>query len=138
MFEITEVLGDNAIRLKAGPYVGNIRIPGLDVLIKPPSWLSKLSPPNFMYMLSVAYTGDPKYEFLLDIPAPNNFSTEGLIEPIYESFVNNLESALKKGIYREYVSLDQNIKNFKGNVIWSKQVRNFACGSFDISTKLNV
>lgn len=98
--------------LKASDWVGQIVVGDLCVVIDPKTPID-----NLFYMLTYAY-GLPHFQ---REPFPFGVS-EDLLELVVLIFARQVENLVRRGIYRSYVSRDENLPVLRGRLLMHEQV----------------
>jgi len=107
--------------LKARQYCGILNFDNVDYYILPK--IAKESNQNlniFMYMLRYVYDIKLLNE---DIATSENQKTDNLIEMFVQMFAQNLINELKKGIYKEYITEQDNLPVLKGKYLINENLK---------------
>jgi hypothetical protein len=121
LFEIRDTTNKDEVRVNVGPYVGAFKIGDTEIRVNAPAWLRELTPARALYMLDIAVSAQPKYEFLTEYPVANDFSWEGFVEPVFLAFTQSLAASMKRGSHREYRRVKGLRQSLRGKIDWKRQ-----------------
>jgi len=116
-------LDDRYCIFTPGPYVGVVALSEIQLNFNPPRWLSGLNTRHLYYMLVRANPLLPKTVDMPELPTEQMVSVNGLLEPLFNLFVSEASSAIKKGIYKTYVKEDIVSSNLKGKLDFHRQLK---------------
>lgn len=121
LFERLDRVDSKSCIIKPGPYVGRIELNDSDLLFLPPTWLNGLNTAHLMYMLIKSSSNQTKTIYLHEFISKNQVDINGLNEPLYSNFTNELYKALKKGTYKSYDHKGIVSSNLRGKINFLKQ-----------------
>ena len=113
MLDVTPAWTAGHYKLRAGPFVGVVSLPGLTVRILP-----KVPLTNLFAMLTLAYD-------LVDLrPEPAAFQRlESLFEFLVDIFASQVQNMLRRGLYRASVEIQDNIPLIRGQIRFADHLR---------------
>ena len=106
-----------------GPYVGIVALNDVQLIFNSPKWLKGLDNNHLYYMLIRSNPLSPKTVDLPEMPSEQTVSADGLLEPLFNLFVSEAYSALKKGVYKTYVKEENVSPNLKGKLDFRRQIK---------------
>lgn len=98
--------------LTARQYVGTIVLGDVRIIIRP-----KVPVENLFYMLSYAY------DLLQTFPEEAGLEVSDLLESIVKFFVHQVEGLVRRGIYRSYITYDDNHTFLRGRLLMAEHLR---------------
>ncbi len=113
--------GFNGVRAKQ--YCGIINFEGKDFYILPKIAKSKEMQTNlniFIYMLSFSNNINVKNE---DLSTSFNHASNNILEVFIQMFAKNLFKELQKGIYKEYITYQDNLKVLRGRYLINENLK---------------
>lgn len=116
-------LDHNYCSFNPGPYVGIVVLNDAQIIFNAPKWLNGLNNNHLYYMLIRSNPLLPKTVDLPELPSEQTVSVKGLLEPLFNLFVSETFSALKKGVYKTYVKEDIISPNLKGKLDFRRQIK---------------
>jgi len=100
--------------LRAKQYVGTIVLGDVRIVIWP-----KVPVENLFYMLTYAYD----YDLLKPFPEEADLEVSDLLEIVVRLFVRRVEDLVRRGIYRSYITYDDNHTFLRGRLLMAEHLR---------------